>query len=77
MKLQLIFTCVAIFVLVKAESELQAEEIKEFEEETARDCVHLYDDCIRSVCCEDYRCKCGYFGWFHYECYCLQQGERL
>uniref|UniRef100_A0A4Q8K6T5 U43-Deinotoxin-Dsu1ai_1 n=1 Tax=Deinopis subrufa TaxID=1905329 RepID=A0A4Q8K6T5_DEISU len=39
MKLLVIFVCVALFVFVKGESEVEVEEMEHVEEETERGCV--------------------------------------
>uniref|UniRef100_A0A4V2H9C2 U43-Deinotoxin-Dsu1aq_1 n=1 Tax=Deinopis subrufa TaxID=1905329 RepID=A0A4V2H9C2_DEISU len=43
MKLLVIFVCVALFVFVKGESEVEVEEMEHVEEETERGCVGKWD----------------------------------
>uniref|UniRef100_A0A4Q8KCE3 U43-Deinotoxin-Dsu1al_1 n=1 Tax=Deinopis subrufa TaxID=1905329 RepID=A0A4Q8KCE3_DEISU len=54
MKLLVIFVCVALFVFVKGESEVEVEEMEHVEEETERGCVGKWGKCNDNAdCCKD------------------------
>uniref|UniRef100_A0A4Q8K7G5 U43-Deinotoxin-Dsu1g_2 n=1 Tax=Deinopis subrufa TaxID=1905329 RepID=A0A4Q8K7G5_DEISU len=53
MKLLVIFVCVALFVFVKGESEVEVEQMEHVEEETERGCVGKWGKCNDNAdCCK-------------------------